>query len=326
MRYTSRSSKIGFWTASKCPKIDDRNYPRIELIRGKLRSLRSSIFGCFHAVQRPIFELREVYIFLILCVIFSVKAEERKVALLFLTVGDLHHPELWKKALDGHEGKFSLYVHSKNPMQDSYFQRYRIGEIVPTSWSIHMKAWKALLKEAFQDERNEKFVFLSESCIPLMPLHRVYNEVLKTPKTHMSYGSAHWFAPNRVVSEVPESHRFVNQEWIILNRRHAQYFIEDEFVIEFSIRHDMDIESYPSVYLSLLGELNDDHVLNQMTTFVDWHHHNAGDSSPYHFFEPNPLSMQLFEEAKASGCFFARKFIRSFPVELLYPLIDKEAL
>ena len=59
------------------------------------------------------------YRFLAILLIFSiwlseyVTANEKKVALLFLTVKDPLHPNLWKQALKSCEDKFNIYVHSK---------------------------------------------------------------------------------------------------------------------------------------------------------------------------------------------------------------------
>lgn len=249
--------------------------------------------------------------------------EENKIALLFLTVNEVNHPRVWQEALGPHREHFSLYVHSKNPISDPLFAPHRIREIVPTTWNKHMKAWKALLREALLDERNKKFIFLSESCLPLKPLGEIYQSLLSHDKSCISYGPASWFAGTRILNELPEAFRFANQEWIILNRRHARYLVEDDLVIELVIRHDSDIENYPSVYLNLMGELNDEFVINHMTTFVDWQHQNAGNCSPYHFYKADPLSLQILDKAKQSGAFFCRKFTKTFPEDVLFDLIRR---
>lgn len=239
-----------------------------------------------------------------------------KVALLFLTVKNLHHPEFWKKALSPYRDLFSIYVHSKETMTDEYFKKYRIAAHVPTSWAIHMKAWQELLKEAIKDRRNKRFVFLSESCLPLWPLNEIYTKLFENNKSYMLYAKPWWGAPERTLTEFPEENQWGNHEWIILNRKHAEMIAKDDAVLPIAINHPLDIESYPATFLSLNNEL--DHVIPRLTTYVNWSLGN-----PYHFNDASELNMELLEEARAAGCLFARKFPGSFPDQALEKLIER---
>ena len=102
-----------------------------------------------------------------------------KIAFLFLIISDIYHEPTWIDFLKGHEDKYSVYIHSKDKMpKDSYFKRCEIPAKIPTSWSKIMKAFIELLREALKDPSNEKFVFLSESSIPLKTFDQAYNHLL----------------------------------------------------------------------------------------------------------------------------------------------------
>ncbi|KAG8054555.1 hypothetical protein GUJ93_ZPchr0001g31733 [Zizania palustris] len=80
----------------------------------------------------------------------------------------------------GHEGLFSVYVHAPpgmviNVSNDSPFYRRQIPS-QETSWGsvTLMDAEKRLLANALLDFSNERFVLLSESCIPVQSFPTVY--------------------------------------------------------------------------------------------------------------------------------------------------------
>jgi hypothetical protein len=161
------------------------------------------------------------------CIFFSTPLYAEKVALLFLTIQDLNHAELWKEQIQSNPGKFSIYFHSKEPLKDPYFKKYRIKHIVPTSWAIHLEAWQKLIKAALKDPENKKFVFLSESCVPIKPLDEIYQSLMHDKNTYMRFGRPWWPSDhNREVIELPKEHRWGNHEWVILNREHAKLIVQ----------------------------------------------------------------------------------------------------
>ncbi|KAF8705099.1 hypothetical protein HU200_031362 [Digitaria exilis] len=90
-----------------------------------------------------------------------------KVAFMFLARGDLPLRPLWEKFFAGHEGLYSIYVHTDpsytgSPAEDSVFY----GRIIPSQ--------RRLLANALLDLSNERFVLLSESCIPLYNFTTIY--------------------------------------------------------------------------------------------------------------------------------------------------------
>lgn len=229
--------------------------------------------------------------------------------------GDLNHPRLWEKALANNMDLFSIYMHSMAGVSDQFFKQYQTEKTIPSSYSIHMNAWQYMLQEALKDPENEKFVFLSESCLPLRPLRETYVELLKNEKTHMAYKKPWWgHTPQRDLP-VPEKHRWGNHEWLILHRKHAEMIANDRATIQLAENTLDDMETYPSVFFSLNKILNDDHVINQVTTFVQWDYPGKNNRYPYELFDGDQADLALIAEGIQAKCYFIRKISKSFPIE-----------
>lgn len=242
----------------------------------------------------------------------------QKIALLFLTRGELNHPLFWQILLAPCLDRFNLYIHSKDPIKDPFFKPFRIFNSVPTTYLIHAKAWQALLEEAMHDLDNKKFIFLSESCIPLYPLEYIYQCLVKDDRSHMMYGAPWWGRDEpREVTELSKEHRWGNAEWLILNRKHAQMIVEDKEIIAMAASHPHDQESYPSVLFSLKGCL-DEFVYRQTTYAIT----NPEDfPHAYHFHDYDPLCAKIVYEAKMAKSLFVRKFTLVFPQSQLFDIL-----
>ncbi|EPS62625.1 hypothetical protein M569_12166, partial [Genlisea aurea] len=89
-----------------------------------------------------------------------------KIAFMFLTPGPLPFERLWDKFFQGHEGRFSIYVHASKD-KPLHFSRYFINREIRSNkveWGkISMvDAEKRLLVNALQDPDNQHFVLLSD--------------------------------------------------------------------------------------------------------------------------------------------------------------------
>jgi len=127
-----------------------------------------------------------------------------KVALLFLTDTDHHHPILWKRFLAASPpDHFTIYAHPscvsaatttpskafrKLPCpphaipKSSFLYGHTLPDYrrVPTKWGKLVLAYYALLKEAYYDPdepNNQRFVYVSETCVPLVHPDRLYSEL-----------------------------------------------------------------------------------------------------------------------------------------------------
>lgn len=245
---------------------------------------------------------------------------DEKVALLFLTREELNHPRLWQELLEDCPDRFSVYIHSMAPLQDTFFAPYRIPQIVPTTWSIHAKAWQILLQEALKDPENQRFVFLSESCIPLYRLGEIYDVLIDDPRSHMAFARPWWQKTSRrELQEVEEEFRFGNNEWMILNRRHAEIIAQDNMLIRIASRHSNDQESYFASLLAIHDCLHE--VCNHSFTYVNWKNATNKGASPWCFEEPSAFNDGLLDTAYTRSALFARKFAKTYPEDVLLNMI-----
>lgn len=244
-----------------------------------------------------------------------------KIALLFLTRSEPNHPGLWKTLLNEASHKYNVYIHSKDAMEDPFFQQCRISKIVPTTWAIHVKAWQALIQEAVKNPDNTYFAFVSESCIPLYSLDYIYSVITKDPRTHMAFARPWW--PNNSPTElqsIPAKYRHGNAEWMVLNRKHAELVANDRAIIRIVSRHTQDQESYFSTFFAISDALVEN-ICNHSYTYVDWAHAINNGASPHHFSEVNAFNDALINDAYSIGALFARKFTKEYPEMHLLQMI-----
>ncbi|XP_010265065.1 PREDICTED: uncharacterized protein LOC104602904 [Nelumbo nucifera] len=112
-----------------------------------------------------------------------------KVAFMFLTRGRLALAPLWEKFFKGHEGLYSIYVHSSPSFNDTepespVFQGRRIpSKDVQWGKFSMIEAERRLLANALLDFSNQRFVLLSDACIPLFNFSTVYNYLIGSTKS-----------------------------------------------------------------------------------------------------------------------------------------------
>ncbi|XP_072964140.1 glycosyltransferase BC10-like [Typha angustifolia] len=109
-----------------------------------------------------------------------------KVAFLFLAKGGLPFAPLWEKFFKGHEGLYSIYVHSdpsfngSEPKDSVFYDRRIPSKVVEWGKPNMMEAERRLLANALLDLSNQRFVLLSESCIPLFNFSTVYSYLINS--------------------------------------------------------------------------------------------------------------------------------------------------
>ncbi|XP_020080720.1 uncharacterized protein LOC109704386 [Ananas comosus] len=205
-----------------------------------------------------------------------------KVAFLFMTRGALPFAPLWDRFFKGHEGLFSVYVHSLpdyrlNVSKESAFH----GRQIPSeevSWgSITLvDAEKRLLANALLDFSNERFVLLSESCIPVYNFPTVYEYLIGS-----AYSFVHSFFDDskqckgrynrRMAPLIKLSEWRKGSQWFELNRELATSIIADRKYYPLFPKYCRPScypdEHYIPTYLYMFhGGSN----ANRSVTWVDW--------------------------------------------------------
>lgn len=247
-------------------------------------------------------------------------AAPQKIAFLFLTVDNIYHESFWQQFLNGHEDQYSLYIHAKNSITSPFFSPHVIRAKVRTNWYHTMQAQVALLRVALQDPHNDKFIFVSESCVPIQPFSYFFTTLINQDASIMRFWPNDRSAPKRSLAKLPQPYRYANQQWIILNRKHATLMAYDQKYLTLIAEYDCDNEHYPSSFLALSNKLSE--VKNQLSTLVDWERAEEG-AHPYIFknFIENPQDLEIIQQAHDDGLFFVRKVAASCDTTPLLPCI-----
>ncbi|XP_015895550.2 glycosyltransferase BC10 [Ziziphus jujuba] len=255
-----------------------------------------------------------------------------KIAFMFLTRGPVFMAPLWEKFFKGHEGYYSIYVHS-NPSYNGSMPESPVfhGRRIPSKavgWGkVNMiEAERRLLANALLDISNQRFVLLSEACIPLYNFQTIYSYLMNSTKNYvMAYDE-----PGPVGRGRYNFHMFPEitlQQW----RKGSQWFEMDR---NLAVEVVSDTKYFPIFQKYCTGSCySDEHYLptlvsikfwegnsNRSLTWVDW---SKGGPHPARFWRTD-VTVDLLKSLRNNGnsciyngnstdiCFlFARKFLPS---------------
>ncbi|KAM0933081.1 putative glycosyl transferase, family 14 [Dioscorea sansibarensis] len=252
-----------------------------------------------------------------------------KLAFLFLTRGALTFAPLWEMFFKGHQGLYSIYVHadpsfSESTPKDSVFFGRRIpSKVVRWGEISMMEAERRLLANALLDFSNQRFILLSESCIPLFNFPTVYSYLINSTLSHVHSfddpGPAGRGRYNKRMQPLvlPEQWRKGSQ-WFEMDRNLAIEIVSDnKFFMLFSKYCKPSCyadEHYLPTYVSMkFGGMNS----NRSLTWVDW---SYGGPHPVRVWRKSVTVEFLNTLRSASTCsynggnttvcfLFARKFL-----------------
>lgn len=262
----------------------------------------------------------------------------RKVAFMFLTRGPLPFVPLWEKFFYGHEELYSVYVHALpgyklNVSEASAFY----GRQIPSQgvrWGTVelVDAEKRLLANALLDFSNERFILLSESCIPVYNFDTVYKYLTDSVHSFVdSYDDPTRYGRGRYSRQMLPDIKLYQwrkgSQWFEVNRNLAVNMIADTkyhtLFRKFCRPACYPDEHYFPTYLSMFyGPLNS----NRSLTWVDW---SRGGPHPATFGRAD-VTEDFIQAIRSNGtcsynfgqseiCFlFARKFAPS----ALEPLLN----
>ncbi|KAF8042603.1 hypothetical protein BT93_A1058 [Corymbia citriodora subsp. variegata] len=164
------------------------------------------------------------------------KPKNPKVAFMFLTLHLLPFEKLWDKFFQGHEGRFTVYVHSSEE-KPVHVSRYFIDRDV---WSDQV-AWgkismvdaeRRLLANALEDPDNQHFVLLSDSCVPLRTFDYVYDYLMHTNISYIDcfvdpgpHGNGRY--SKHMLPEVKKTDFRKGAQWFTMKRQHALILMAD---------------------------------------------------------------------------------------------------
>ncbi|BAT72768.1 hypothetical protein VIGAN_01020500 [Vigna angularis var. angularis] len=252
-----------------------------------------------------------------------------KVAFMFLTKGPVFLGPLWERFFKGNEGFYSIYVHSHPSFnqtlpQTSVFHGRRIPskEVRWGDFNI-VGAERRLLANALLDFSNQRFVLLSESCIPLFNFSTVYNYLINSTKTFVeSYdlpgpvGRGRYSPRMRPLLRLSQWRK--GSQWFQIDRALATEIVSDQLYFPLFNKHCRNgcygDEHYLPTFVSIkFSQRNSDRTL----TWVDW---SQGGPHPARFMRRNVTIEFLKRLRHGTTChyngnttnicyLFARKFM-----------------
>ncbi|KAL6011463.1 Glycosyltransferase bc10 [Asimina triloba] len=155
--------------------------------------------------------------------------QKPKIAFLFIARNRIPLDVVWDAFFQGEkENRFSIFVHSrpgfllnKATTRSSFFYDRQLNDSIQVDWgeSSMLLAERILLKSALSDPFNERFVFLSDSCIPLYNFSYIYDYIMLSSTS---------FVDSTVCCPFM---------WAALIRKHAIVIVRDDTVYPMFQRH-----------------------------------------------------------------------------------------
>ncbi|KAL3515760.1 hypothetical protein ACH5RR_022662 [Cinchona calisaya] len=206
-----------------------------------------------------------------------------KVAFMFLTRGPLPLLPLWERFFKGQDKmKYSIYVHALpgfqlNVTNSSVFCRRQIpSRHVEWGTVSLVDAEKRLLANALLDFSNERFVLLSESCIPVYNFSIVYKYLTGSMHSFVqSYDDPSRYGRGRYNRRMQPDVKLADwrkgSQWFELNRYFAAIIVADTKYYSIFKKHCRpscypDEHYLPTFFHKFYGAMN----ANRTVTYVDW--------------------------------------------------------
>lgn len=275
-----------------------------------------------------------------------------KIALCFLVTKDISNLHVWEKWWSGNEHLINVYAHYSNPegITQKLLQKNRVPP-VPTKWgdlSLVIAEGK-LYETALENKENAFFALLSGTDIPVRTFQYTYDRLFSdTKRGFLGYRRVPSFRDDTQLFTTERNctkflkkfgligKPFVADQWKILSRRNAEYFIKmfrnDDFVQLFTptesngcIRIVPDSLAPDEImYASFMAWKTGGKLYTQFRyagpTWVDFKLESA-----IHPKEYRQVTKILADDLCYSNVFFARKFSNSLPrLESQLPVICKK--
>ncbi|KAJ8436811.1 hypothetical protein Cgig2_032039 [Carnegiea gigantea] len=254
-----------------------------------------------------------------------------RIAFLFLVRGPLPLAPLWDRFFRGHEGHYSIYVHA-NPLYNQSYPKDSVffGRRIPSKevqWGKFnmVEAERRLLASALLDHSNQRFVLLSESCIPLYNFSMVYSYLINSKKSYIEVydeigATGRGRYSYRMSPTVELSQWRKGSQWFEMDRELALEVISDQKYFPIFRKYCKNScygdEHYLPTFVSIKFWKNN---TNRTVTWVDWSRQGPHPGK----YERPRVTVELLKKLrtgytceyngkKTNICFlFARKFMPS---------------
>lgn len=247
----------------------------------------------------------------------------KKLAFLFLTYDNQKNEILWEKFFNKIDNSlYNIYCHPKykDKVTTSFLKNNIISKIAETNWAGFgiVQAMINLLEEAYKDKDNYKFIFISDSCVPLYGFNYIYDFLTKNNNSFFNilYLDALKFKSIK-------KKFYVTSQWCILNRDHANLHLSKyekykEIFLSLKITEN-NIGAYDELYFYNVIRMENkyENIEKIMTTYVKWNY----EINKFHPMTFNKINKIILKEFINFNSLFARKFIKVD--DILFKLLDK---
>lgn len=236
----------------------------------------------------------------------------KKLALCFLVYDRIQCEPIWEPWILSNRENVKVFIHSKLPLQiESQSLKENITQIesIETKWGDFslVEATLLLYKEAIKDSEVEYCILLSGSCIPIKSFQYVYEHIMNGCGKSFSniFGSGNLGLGN---TKFPIAREFISkhEQWIILNRKHAEYVIDQLWRIKFIFKRK---DSHPpdELWFNTFMKLNrmDNQIIYKRTTFTQWSKKEVPHPKTFETISDKELEYLLSKDD-----LFARKFVK----------------
>jgi hypothetical protein len=230
----------------------------------------------------------------------------------------INNEELWNiffKNID--KNKYNIYIHYKSDNKLKYFEEYKLDNCIETKYAdvslIHASI--ILFKKAYE-EGCDKFVLVSQACIPLKSFDYVYNFLTKDDFGHFNIADKKKLFPrfNSLLDYYSENSINKSSQWIILNRKICEFIINcDKNKINKEYTNIYAPEEIFFITLIFENNLQNEIITTQnlakdATTFTNWHDMQYKYVSKKYLKNYDSIEKEELLYLLKSKCLFGRKF------------------
>ncbi|XP_048138164.1 glycosyltransferase BC10-like isoform X2 [Rhodamnia argentea] len=270
-----------------------------------------------------------------------------KVAFLFLARRNVPLDFMWGAFFqEANVRNFSIYIHSEpgfvfneSTSTSPFFYGRQLNDSIKVAWgdSSMIEAERLLLKVALGDPANQRFVLLSDSCLPLYKFRDIYEHLISSPKSYIE--SYFDFEDDRYDPKL--LHAIPKDRWRKGSQRQSNASVSARRQM-LDLHKPQDCipdEHYLQTLLAMSGFENE--FFRRSLTYAQWNQSATEKDKQWHPFtfdytDASPQSIREIKEIEAihyesenwtewcqvNGAFapcylFARKFTRGAAVRLL---------
>ena len=199
----------------------------------------------------------------------------KQIAFLFLTLDNPNFTKIWDSYFKGHSAKYNIYIHPKYPEEITWKKSKIIKNLKETGWGFILEALYELLKEAYKNKNNVKFVIISESDIPITSFDKFYNDCINDDKSWIKFMKIKDYNWEERIKKQPAigkpKHFIKHHGWFSLNREHVGKLLTSYIKLKFF----MKMLNGDEFFLSLLCPLKN--FKNKKVTDMNWDYtHDLG--------------------------------------------------